>query len=333
MNGREARFARNARYRCSFVELLEDRALPSVLSPINPTRIATPRRFQDASEVSPAAVVPETGRDGIEGTRSRVPLKASGSDLNVSARFQDSPPAEDADPEGSTPPSPVPSGSGFSAVISEELDISDGAGLDAEDSSNPVGWSLSDPRGEGSLTPDGPGLASSPAGRTGPGRPGPGFTRGMIWLYTAAIVHPNGPTRGFGVTGDGDVGSRMRPRDPRVASIGAAAEGPAPAHPGPSSGWAELLVGAGSPDWERLDRDLRHFLSGRFGVDPAATDAGDEPPVWTSWLAVLTTMLAAARVVRASGWGFRRGPAWADPAGPNRDPSPISPGPWPLGPL
>jgi hypothetical protein len=93
--------------------------------------------------------------------------------------------------------------------------------------------------------------------------------------------------------------------------------------------WASLLEGALRSDWQKVDGELRQFLS-RLGGLAQHTDENGARPMWPVWIGAATALILAHR---ASYWRRRffgrpvQDARWKSP----RRPVPV--GPWPLGPL
>lgn len=332
MKGRTARVARNVGHLCSCVELLEDRALLSVQLSMSAARAGVLAGSRDIADLIPAASASKLGRAAIADTTHRGRGDASRSNIDANVAIRESQPPDDTDPDDPRAPSVIPDNSTYFAIILEEQDVDEGPGLDAEDSASPIDWSTNDPRGDGSPTSDvtGP-VIKPPAGMSRV--PPASVSRGRwAWLWTVAVLHPGRSFRGPEAAAEDAAESQARPWDRRNVSIMAPHENGAGAHDAGSSGQADLLMGGAGPEnWERLDRDLRQFLARRFGGDPATTEIDTEGPNLTSWLTLLTAMLAARTLTRR-GSRFRRLVSWTEPAGHEPDPQPGWPGPWPLGP-
>jgi hypothetical protein len=193
-----------------------------------------------------------------------------------------------------------------------------------------------------SSSPDWTGPVISLSGRTGdgPGVSSPAaMAPGLANRYIPGVEHP----------GHAILESRTKPKSPHDGAVpdppGEEGTGKETRAPGRAElmddatsrdeatwvpGWAELMDGVTSFDWERLDGDLRQFLS-RFGGLRDVLDGRGGGAEWPLWLAGLTALFVAREAARRGGWCRRRIAPGTGLAGsaPARSPGP--PGPWPLG--
>src|SRR5262245_1014589 len=118
MRGRRARPARDAGFRSSFVELLEDRALPSGLVPNALTHGATTAaRSQDAARLGRSAVVSKSDHAAVSETENPDLIDASRLSVDPNQAVPASQVVGGIELESNTRRAVVPAGRGLAAVI------------------------------------------------------------------------------------------------------------------------------------------------------------------------------------------------------------------------